>query len=116
MRRPRLAPLALLGLLAALRAARQGAFVGARAPPPRGAVAVRAQSQEEKDKERLEFMDSPIGQAIGAFAKFLSDSPLNDGKIAFAKMQAGDFDEAAVGKKVDAYLANNAAVMFSFSK
>ena len=32
--------------------------------------------------------------------KALSDSPLNDAKIAFAKMQAGDFDEQEYTTKV----------------
>lgn len=68
------------------------------------------------DEERLAFMDSPLGQAIGAFAKFLSDSPLNDGKIWFAKMQAGEYDRERVGAKVDAYISENPVVMFSFSK
>eukprot|EP00913_Durusdinium_trenchii_P016284 g15303.t1 len=53
-------------------------------------------------------MESPFGQAMGFLAKALSESPLNDAKIAFAKMQAGDYDEAAAEK--------NKVVMFSFAK
>lgn len=70
----------------------------------------------KSDEERIAFMDSPVGQAIGAFAKFLADSPLNDGKIWFAKMQAGEYDVPKVRAQVDAYIKQNPVVMFSFSK
>eukprot|EP00929_Paragymnodinium_shiwhaense_P089459 TRINITY_DN49607_c0_g1_i1.p3 TRINITY_DN49607_c0_g1~~TRINITY_DN49607_c0_g1_i1.p3 ORF type:complete len:139 (-),score=34.77 TRINITY_DN49607_c0_g1_i1:296-712(-) len=71
---------------------------------------------EKSDEERLEFMNSPIGQAIGAFAKFLSESPLNDGKIWWAVSQAGEYDEAAAKKNLDSYITKDKVVMFSFSK
>mmetsp|Transcript_57806 Transcript_57806/g.161323 ORF Transcript_57806/g.161323 Transcript_57806/m.161323 type:complete len:148 (-) Transcript_57806:360-803(-) len=83
------------------------------------AAVVRLAEKEDSgrtDEERLAFMNSPVGQAIGAFANFLANSPLNDGKIWFAKMQAGDYDKAVVGAKLDGYINDNAVVMFSFSK
>lgn len=82
-----------------------------------GRTALRAEKDGGRsDEERLAFMDSPLGQAIGAFANFLSSSPLNDGKIWFAKQQAGEYDEAKVKAQVDAYISENPVVMFSFSK
>lgn len=72
--------------------------------------------QKKSDDERLEFMNSPVGQAIGFIAKGLSSGPLNDGKIWFAKMQAGEYDEAAVSAKLQSYISDNPVVMFSFSK
>mmetsp|Transcript_52919 Transcript_52919/g.115567 ORF Transcript_52919/g.115567 Transcript_52919/m.115567 type:complete len:209 (-) Transcript_52919:144-770(-) len=116
--RPRVARRAALRRAALAMAAMLGvasAFVGPLGRPSamRGAVALRA---ERTDEERLEFMNSPVGQFITWAAKALSDSPLNDAKIAFAKMQAGDFDEKAYTAKVDSYINDNGAVMFSFSK
>ena len=46
-------------------------------------------------------MESPLGQALGFLAKALSESPLNDAKIAFAKMQAGDYDEAKAEERLE---------------
>lgn len=81
-------------------------------------VALRAEdkSSERTDQERLEFMESPLGQLIGFIAKGLSTGPLNEGKIWFAKLQAGEYDEAVVSAKLESYISSNPAVMFSFSK
>mmetsp|Transcript_98295 Transcript_98295/g.194758 ORF Transcript_98295/g.194758 Transcript_98295/m.194758 type:complete len:144 (-) Transcript_98295:472-903(-) len=87
-------------------------------PTTHRGVALRAEekSSEQKDKERLEFMESPLGQLIGFIAKGLSSGPLNEGKIWFAKLQAGEYDEAATSAKVESYISGNPVVMFSFSK
>ena len=45
----------------------------------------------------------------------IQKSPLSKGKAALAKLQAGQFDEAAVGKKVDDLIASNSVMVFSFS-
>lgn len=71
---------------------------------------------EKSDEERLEFMNSPVGQFIGGLAKFLQDSPLNEGKIWFTVSQAGDYDEAAAAKKLDDYISSSKVTMFSFTK
>lgn len=54
-----------------------------------------------EDEDRVGYMESPLGQAMGFLAKALSESPLNDAKIAFATMQAGDYDEAVAEKKLE---------------
>mmetsp|Transcript_5435 Transcript_5435/g.16083 ORF Transcript_5435/g.16083 Transcript_5435/m.16083 type:complete len:147 (-) Transcript_5435:142-582(-) len=61
-------------------------------------------------------MDSPLGRAVGALAKFASESPLNDGKLWLAKMQAGEYDKGTVRAKVDSLIQDNPVVVFSFSK
>eukprot|EP00931_Biecheleriopsis_adriatica_P061128 TRINITY_DN36746_c0_g1_i1.p2 TRINITY_DN36746_c0_g1~~TRINITY_DN36746_c0_g1_i1.p2 ORF type:complete len:132 (-),score=27.06 TRINITY_DN36746_c0_g1_i1:294-689(-) len=87
----------------------------ARHSPQSRRVALQA-DKERTDEERLQFMESPLGQLIGGAAKLLSSGPLNEGKIWFAKMQAGEYDEAAVAAKLESYISSNPAVMFSFSK
>ena len=70
----------------------------------------------EKDEDRVNYMESPFGQAMGWLAKALSESPLNDAKISFAKMQAGEYDEEAAQKKLEDYIEGDKVVMFAFSK
>lgn len=126
-RRFALAVLAATAVAVAFRRPACGAPAFAGAPLPTrwpgragggttGSVSQRRAKDEKTDDERLEFMDSPLGQVIGFLAKGLSSGPLNEGKIWFAKMQAGEYDEAAVSAKLQSYISNNPVVMFSFSK
>eukprot|EP00435_Cladocopium_sp_Y103_P010170 s1352_g2.t1 len=71
---------------------------------------------QSDDEDRVDYMESPFGQAMGWLAKALSESPLNDAKISFAKMQAGEYDEEAAQKKLEGYIGGDKVVMFSFSK
>jgi len=75
-----------------------------------------SKGQTDKDKERVEYMESPLGQFLGVIAKGLSSGPLNEAKIWFAKSQAGEYDEAAMSAKLESYISDNKVVMFAFSK
>ncbi|CAJ1400064.1 unnamed protein product [Effrenium voratum] len=87
------------------------AFVGSFHFSARTGVARRA-----KDDDRVNYMESPLGQFLGSIAKAMSDSPLNDAKIWFAQTQAGEYDEAAARGKLEDYIKNNKVLMFSFTK
>mmetsp|Transcript_10728 Transcript_10728/g.15139 ORF Transcript_10728/g.15139 Transcript_10728/m.15139 type:complete len:216 (-) Transcript_10728:38-685(-) len=82
-----------------------------------GVAMMRAEKEgSSKDEARVAYMESPFGQALGVVAQALSSGPLNDAKIAFAKFQAGEYDEAAVKAKLEKYIEENPTVVFSFSK
>ena len=57
---------------------------------------------------------NPFIQAINSFQVALQNSPVADFKSKLAKLQAGDYDEAAVKAQLEAYIAEP-AVMFSFT-
>ena len=57
---------------------------------------------------------SPVIKAINALQEAIQNSPAAQFKKGLAKMQAGDYDEAAVKAKLEAYIAEP-AVMFSFT-
>jgi len=44
-------------------------------------------------------------------AVLLKNSPLNQGKKALAKAQAGDYDQAAVRAKIEGLLKDNKVIM-----
>jgi len=52
---------------------------------------------------------------INSLTVALKNSPINEGKKKLAIMQAGSYDEAAVKAKLDAYIKDNAVVVFSWS-
>eukprot|EP00448_Togula_jolla_P039901 CAMPEP_0170645250 /NCGR_PEP_ID=MMETSP0224-20130122/42967_1 /TAXON_ID=285029 /ORGANISM="Togula jolla, Strain CCCM 725" /LENGTH=225 /DNA_ID=CAMNT_0010976429 /DNA_START=57 /DNA_END=735 /DNA_ORIENTATION=+ len=96
--------------------ARPASFVGGT--PAQHPVSQRSAVVDKggrTDEDRLEFMNSPVGQVVGAVASALSTGPLNEGKIWLAKTMAGDYDEAAVSAKLESYISENPAVVFSFS-
>ncbi|CAE8610198.1 unnamed protein product [Polarella glacialis] len=110
-------------LFAAVATAAYGALGSQSFAAPLSAAGRRAtssrmqlQASSQEDDERLDFIKSPAGQAITWLAKALADSPLNDGKIWMAKMQAGEYDEMAVQKELDGLLSDNKVMMFSISK
>ncbi|KAI3433356.1 hypothetical protein D9Q98_003174 [Chlorella vulgaris] len=72
----------------------------------RRAVVVRSES-----KQNPLFPESLINSISVAVKK----SPLNAGKKALAIAQAGQYDEAATRAKIDAWIANNPVVVFSWS-
>jgi glutaredoxin 3 len=57
---------------------------------------------------------NPFIQAINSFQVALQNSPVAEFKSKFAKLQAGDYDEAAVKAQLEDYIAQP-AVMFSFT-
>ena len=57
---------------------------------------------------------NPFIQAINSFQVALQNSPVADFKSKLAKLQAGDYDEAAIKAQLEAYIAEP-AVMFSFT-
>jgi hypothetical protein len=44
----------------------------------------------------------------------LKNSPLNQGKKALAKAQAGDYDAAATRAKIEQYIKDNKVMVFSW--
>jgi hypothetical protein len=57
---------------------------------------------------------NPFIQAINSFQVAIQNSPVAEFKSKFAKLQAGDYDEAAVRAQLEDYIAQP-AVMFSFT-
>ena len=58
---------------------------------------------------------SPLEGVINAVTVALRNSPINAGKKALAKAQAGEYDAPAVRAKVEALIADNAVMVFSWS-
>ena len=57
---------------------------------------------------------SPLIKAINALQEAIQSSPAAKFKKGLAKLQAGDYDEAAVKTQLDGYISKP-AVMFSFT-
>ena len=57
---------------------------------------------------------SPLIKAINSLQEAFQNSPAANFKAKLAKMQAGDYDEAAIKAKLESYIAEP-AVMFSFT-
>lgn len=58
---------------------------------------------------------NPFIQAVNSFQEAIQNSPIANFKKEFAKMQAGDYDEATVKAKLDGLISDTPCVMFSFS-
>ena len=58
---------------------------------------------------------SPLIKAINALQETLQQSPIAKFKKDLAKLQAGNYDEAAVQAKLTSLIADEPAVMFSFT-
>lgn len=54
---------------------------------------------------------NPLENVINSLTVALKNSPLNEGKKALAKAQAGQYDEAAVRSKINGLIADNAVGM-----
>lgn len=52
---------------------------------------------------------------INSISVALKQSPLNQGKMALAISQAGDYDQAATRAKIEGLIASNPCVVFSWS-
>ncbi|DBB16626.1 hypothetical protein WJX82_010972 [Trebouxia sp. C0006] len=52
---------------------------------------------------------------INQISEVVTNSPVNNLKKGIAKVQAGDYDEAAIRAKVDNYLNDNPVVVFSWT-
>merc|ERR1711920_787194 len=76
---------------------------------------VRVWAEQEKD-DGSEFMNSPVGKFISSLSEFAASSPINKGKIALAKAQAGDYDVASTKKELAEIIDGSNVVMFSFPK
>ena len=96
-------PVALLVLLACHAA---HAFAGPSAAPRSRVVRMMANDDDP--------IGSPFMKAINALQEAVQSSPAAAFKKNLAKMQAGDYDEAEVQAKLNAYIAEP-AVMFSFT-
>ena len=99
------------GAAAAGAGRRTGRPAGRRAT--RGAVRVRA---GDSDPSGSEFMNSAIGKFISSLSEFAASSPINKGKIALVKSQAGEYDVDATKKNLQDKIASAPVVMFSFPK
>lgn len=60
-------------------------------------------------------MRAGLNDVINDVTIAIQNSPLAKGKAALAKLQAGQFDEVATGKKIDELIAGNPVMLFSFS-
>ena len=62
--------------------------------------------------------EDPTKTPVAAFAdvlqNLLTNSPLNEGKKALARLTAGPYDRDAVGAKLDALIADEPVLMLSF--
>lgn len=58
---------------------------------------------------------NPLEDAINTLTVALKNSPLNAGKKALAKAQAGDYDAAATRAKIEQYIKDNKVIVFSWS-
>jgi glutaredoxin 3 len=57
----------------------------------------------------------PGEKLINRISVGVTNSFLNDGKIMLAKAQAGDYDEVAMKAKLEAYIKEDAVVVFSWT-
>lgn len=87
---------------------RPATLVKARAPARSiSGVSVRVSAQKSEG--------GLVENLINGLTVAIQSSPLAQGKKALAVAQAGSYDEAAVKAKVDAMIADNPVMMFSFS-
>lgn len=67
----------------------------------RGSVSVRADG---------------LQNMINSLSEVVTNSPVNNLKKGIAKVQAGDYDKAAIKSKIDDYLDKNGVVVFSWTR
>ena len=70
----------------------------------------------DSDPSGSEFINSPIGKFISGLSEFAASSPINKGKIALVKAQAGQYDVEAAKANLQEKIASAPVVMFSFPK
>ena len=58
---------------------------------------------------------NPFLAAINGLQEAMQESPVATLKKGFAKMQAGEYDEAAVKAKLEAQISDTPAIMYSFT-
>ena len=58
---------------------------------------------------------NPFLAAINGLQEAMQESPVATLKKGFAKLQAGDYDEAAVKAKLEAQISDTPAIMYSFT-
>ena len=58
---------------------------------------------------------NPFLAAINGLQEAMQESPVATLKKGFAKIQAGDYDEAAVKAKLEAQISDTPAIMYSFT-
>uniref|UniRef100_A0A7S3E1N2 Uncharacterized protein n=1 Tax=Chloropicon laureae TaxID=464258 RepID=A0A7S3E1N2_9CHLO len=86
--------------------------------PTRMVVLARAEGEDKKDvggAEADEFLGGALGKFISGLTEFAANSPINQGKIALAKAQAGDYDVAATRAELQEIIDGSKVVMFSFT-
>lgn len=66
-------------------------------------------------RSRVVVQANPFEDAINSLTVALKNSPLNQGKKALAKAQAGDYDAAATRAKIEQYIKDNKVMVFSWS-
>ena len=90
-----------------------GAAVRSAARPARGPGPARAGKTEGEEAD--EFLGSGFGGFLSKLTEFAANSPINQGKIALVKAQAGDYDAAATQAQLQGMIDGNKVVMFSFT-
>ncbi|WIA15661.1 hypothetical protein OEZ85_002287 [Tetradesmus obliquus] len=64
---------------------------------------------------RAQGSNNPVEGAINWLTVALKNSPINEGKKALAKAQAGEYDEKAVRGKIEGLIKDNKVMVFSWS-
>ena len=83
------------------------------ARPARGPGPARAGKTEGEEAD--EFLGSGFGGFVSKLTEFAANSPINQGKIALVKAQAGDYDVAATQAQLQGIIDEDKVVMFSFT-
>lgn len=94
--------------LSSSRIPRASALVGYPLQPHRHPVVAKAESDGDP-------IGSPFIKFINGLQQGLQNSPLAEGKKAFAKLQAGDYDVAETRAKLDKQISTSPCIMYSFS-
>jgi len=90
-----------------------GAYVRSVARPARGPGPARSGKTEGEEAD--EFLGSGFGGFVSKLTEFAANSPINQGKVALVKAQAGDYDVAATQAQLQGIIDEDKVVMFSFT-
>ena len=75
----------------------------------------RTSNSKTEGEEADEFLGSGFGGFVSKLTEFAANSPINQGKIALVKAQAGDYDVAATQAQLQGIIDEDKVVMFSFT-
>eukprot|EP00873_Tetraselmis_striata_P016726 jgi/Tetstr1/436990/TSEL_025762.t1 len=79
------------------------------------AAAVSGDGSASITEEADTFLASPGGKFVSWLGNTITASPLNEGKVRLARLQAGGYDPALARAKMEGLIASEKVVVFSFS-